>query len=46
MANWGIPPCFAVPFWTVAKGAVGAIVFSLAVAVPTALVLVRRKMTS
>ena len=35
MANWGIPPSFAVPFFTIAKGAVGAIVFALLVAVPT-----------
>ena len=37
MANWGIPPSFAVPFLTVAKGAVGAVVFALAVAVPTSI---------
>ena len=35
MANWGIPPSFAVPFLTIAKGALGAIVFALLVAVPT-----------
>ena len=35
MANWGIPPSFAVPCLTIAKGAVGAIVFALVVAVPT-----------
>lgn len=45
MANWGIPPCFAVPYLMVAKGALGAIVFSLMVAVPTALLLVRRAFT-
>ena len=43
MANWGIPPSFAVPCLTVAKGAVGAILFALAVAVPTSLALVRRR---
>ena len=36
MANWGIPPSFAVPCLTIAKGAAGAIVFALLVAVPTA----------
>ena len=40
MANWGIPPSFAVPCLTIAKGAVGAIVFALVVAVPTAMGLV------
>ena len=43
MANWGIPPSFAVPFAAVAKGAAGAVVFALGVAVPTALALVGRK---
>ena len=36
MANWGIPPSFAVPCLIIAKGALGAIVFALVVAVPTA----------
>ena len=40
MANWGIPPSFAVPYLTVAKGAVGAVVFALAVAVPTSMAIV------
>ena len=40
MANWGIPPSFAVPFMVIAKGAVGAIVFALVVAVPTSLAIV------
>ena len=35
MANWGIPPNFAVPYLPIVKGAVGAIVFALVVAVPT-----------
>ena len=35
MANWGVPPSFAMPVLTIAKGAVGAIVFALVVAVPT-----------
>jgi len=42
MANWGIPPNFAVPWAVIAEGAIGAVVFALAVAVPTALVLIRR----
>ena len=40
MANWGIPPSFAVPCLTIAKGAVGAVIFALLVAVPTALAIV------
>ena len=40
MANGGIPPSFAVPYLTIAKGAVGAIVFALVVAVPTSMVIV------
>ena len=42
MANWGIPPNFAVPWTVVAEGAAGAVVFALAVAVPTALAIVSR----
>ena len=42
MANWGIPPSFAVPFLTIAKGAFGAIVFALIVAVPTAFGIISR----
>ena len=42
MANWGIPPSFAVPYLTIAKGAVGAIVFALAVAVPASLAIIQR----
>ena len=42
MANWGIPPNFAVPCLTIAKGAVGAIVFALVVAVPTAFGIISR----
>ncbi|MGN0832510.1 MAG: FtsX-like permease family protein [Kiritimatiellia bacterium] len=41
MANWGLPASFAIPYATVAKGALGAIAFALLIAVPTALVLVR-----
>ena len=42
MANWGIPPSFAVPCLTITKGAVGAIVFALVVAVPTAMGIILR----
>jgi len=42
MANWGLPPTFALPVAVVAKGAVGAVAFALLIAVPTALALVRR----
>ena len=42
MANWGIPPNFAVPWLVIARGTLGALAFALAVAVPTSLVLVRR----
>ena len=40
MANWGIPPCFAMPVAPLALGAFGALAFALFVAVPTALALV------
>ena len=40
MAGWGLPPSFAVPLATVARGALGAIAFALAVAIPTALALI------
>lgn len=42
MANWGIPPAFAVPWSTLALGAVGALGFALLVIVPTSLVLIGR----
>jgi len=42
MANWGIPPSFAVPGVVIAKGALGALVFALAVAVPASLSLTGR----
>ena len=42
MANWGLPPAFSVPWTTLAEGVAGALVFALAVSVPTALVLIRR----
>lgn len=41
MSNWGLPACFDLPVLTVLEGAVGALAFTLAVAIPTALVLVR-----
>ena len=41
MANWGLPPSFVLPLGLCAKGALGALAFSLAVAVPTAVALVR-----
>jgi len=43
MANWGLPPTFALPLGVVARGAAGAIVFALAVAVPTSLAVVRAR---
>jgi hypothetical protein len=42
MANWGIPPNFAVPADVIVRGAVAAIGFALAVAVPAAAVIVYR----
>ena len=43
MANWGLPATFAVPVGVIAEGALGAVVFALLVAVPSALALVRRR---
>ena len=43
MANWGLPACFAMPVGTIAWAAAGAVLFALAVSVPTALALVRRR---
>ena len=40
MANWGLPPAFAVPVAAIAKGAVGAVVFALAVAIPASAAIV------
>ena len=42
MANWGLPPALSVPWPTLAEGMIGALCFTLAVAVPAALLLVRR----
>ena len=44
MANWGIPPSFALPYLTIVKGAAGAVLFALLVAVPTSLTLSRENM--
>ena len=43
MANWGLPPSFVLPVGLVAQAAAGAVVFALAVSIPTALALVRRR---
>ena len=43
MANWGIPPNFAVPGLVLLEGAFGAIVFALAVAIPAALAITKRR---
>lgn len=42
MANWGIPPNFAVPYLPIVKGAFGAILFALVVSVPTAFGIISR----
>lgn len=42
MANWGIPPSFAVPYLTIAKGAIGAVFFALLVAVPASFGIISR----
>ena len=41
MANWGLPPSFVLPVGLCLEGALGALAFSLLVAVPTSLWLVR-----
>ncbi|MGN0854655.1 MAG: FtsX-like permease family protein [Kiritimatiellia bacterium] len=43
MANWGLPATFAVPWRAILQGALGALGFVLAVAVPTSLALIHRK---
>ncbi len=40
MSHWGLPASFAVPWQTVAQGALGAMFFALAVAVPASLFIV------
>ena len=42
MPNWGLPPAFSVPYLTLAEGAACALLVALAVALPTALILIRR----
>ena len=43
MANWGLPACFDLPVLTVLEGAAGALGFTLLVAIPTALALMRTR---
>jgi len=43
MSNWGLPATFDMPVATVAVAAILAVLFALAVAVPSALALVRRR---
>ena len=43
MANWGLPPCFDMPLAVCAEGALGAVAFALAVAIPASLGLSRTK---
>ena len=42
MANWGLPACFSLPVGTVVEGALGALIFALVIAVPTAFALIHR----
>ena len=41
MANWGLPPAFAVPYGAIVRGALGAVAFALVIAVPTSIRLMR-----
>lgn len=43
MANWGLPATFALPLGVVVEGALGAVAFAVAVAVPSALAIVSRR---
>ena len=43
MANWGLPASFAVPWTEIAIGALSALAFALAVAVPASIAIVSRK---
>ncbi len=43
MANWGIPPAFAIPWGPICLGAVGAFALALLIVVPTSLILIRAK---
>ena len=42
MGSWGLPPVFAVPWLVIAKGALGAVLFALVVAIPAAMSRVSR----
>jgi len=42
MSNWGLPACFSMPVAVCAEGALGAVVFALVVAIPSALRLTNR----
>ena len=44
MANWGLPASFVLPLATCLNGAAGAVAFALAVAIPSSLAVVRRRM--
>jgi cell division protein FtsX len=43
MANWGLPATFALPLGVVVEGAIGAVAFAVAVAVPSALAIVAKR---
>ena len=45
MANWGIPPAFAIPWQTLAIGAAVSVVIVLAVAIPSALYVINRRVS-
>lgn len=45
MANWGIPPAFSIPWKTLAVGAALSIVIVLAVAIPSALYVINRRVS-
>lgn len=42
MAQWGLPPAFAVPCSVISKSALGALAFALAVALPASYVIIQR----
>jgi len=43
MSSWGIPPSFALPWQTVALGAIGAVIFAMIVAIPAAMAVVGKR---
>ena len=43
MASWGLPACFDLPVVTCLEGALGAVLFALAIIVPTAALIIRKK---